>query len=132
MVDSEQEQRDEPLPATDVSLAKVLAPEDVRVGDYVALLHVVCEIPTFCWYDDAPMLPRDEPVRIAFTPECGGVPLCVKSVCLPYVLVKRPTGEKQTLDVRRSRLARLNRDYAAVAWRSLRSNARRRRKKKRK
>lgn len=106
----------------DITLAKALAPEEIRPGDYVTLLHVVYELPSYLWFDDAAMSPRDQLVRIQCVPEFGGVPLKVKSVCLPYVLVKHPTGQRQTLDVRRAKLARLNKAFAKVARKSHRSN----------
>lgn len=103
----------------EATLAKALAPEEIRAGDYVALLNVVYELPSFFWCDDAALMPREQPVRIQFTPESDSVPLKVKSVCLPYVLVKHPEGRKFTLDVRRSKLARLGRGFAEVAWKAI-------------
>jgi hypothetical protein len=102
------------------SLAKSLAPEDVRVGDYVTLLHMVYELPSFLWCGDASIVDRDEPVRMQLVPLGGGVPLKVKSVCLPFVFVKHPSGKQRPLDIRRCRLARLDRDYAQVAWKTYR------------
>ncbi len=99
------------------TLAKALAPEEVRPGQYVTPLVEVAEVPSFYWDDDV-MLPRDEPVRIRFVSEGGGVPLKVKGVCLPFVLVKHPSGQRTAVDVRRCRLARLDRRYAAAAWRA--------------
>jgi hypothetical protein len=46
------------------------------------------------------------------------VPLKVKSVCLPFVLASQPTGEKRTPDLRRCRLTRLEKAFAAVAWKA--------------
>jgi hypothetical protein len=112
---------DQPTSRADATLAKALAPEEIRPGDYVALLNIVYELPSFLWCDDAALMPREQPVRIQFTPESGSAPLKVKSVCLPYVLVKHPAGRKFTLDVRRSKLARLGTDFAEVAWESLKS-----------
>jgi len=100
------------------TLAKTLAPEEIRRGDFVTLLNVTYEVPSYYWDADAMTLPRDEPVRIRFVPESGGVPLKVRNVCLPFVLVKAPNGERQTLDVRKCRLARLDRAYAADAWKA--------------
>lgn len=100
------------------TLAKTLAPEEIQRGDFVTQLSVTCELPSFLWDADAATMPRDEPVRIRFVPECGGVPLKVRSVCLPFVLVKLPNGERQSLDVRKCRLARLDRAYAADAWKA--------------
>ena len=93
----------------DLTTAKVLAPEDVRAGDYVALLHVVHEVPSFWWCSEIGTIRPDEPVRIPFVPNNGGVPLRVRSICLPFILVKAPSGKLRNLDVRRYRLARLDR-----------------------
>jgi hypothetical protein len=100
------------------TLARTLAPEDIRPGDFVTLLSVTYEVPSYFWDADAVTLPRDEPVRIRFVPEGGGVQLRVKGVCLPFVLVKAPRSERCTLDVRKCRLARLDRAYARDAWKA--------------
>jgi hypothetical protein len=98
--------------AAEATLAKALAPEDIRPGDYVTPLSVVAEVPSFYWWADAWSLPADQPVRIRFTAPSDGVPLKVKSVCLPFVLMKQASGERITLDLRKWRVARLDRDYA--------------------
>ncbi len=98
------------------SLAKPLAPEEIRIGDFVSPLHVFYDLPSFFWCNDAATQPREQLVRLCYLPESGGVPLKVKSVCLPFVLVKRPSGGRQTLDVRKVRLARLDAKYAKAAW----------------
>jgi len=111
----------------DTTLAKALAPEDICVGDYVALLHEVDELPSFLWCADSTLAPREELVRIQLVPESGGVPLKVKSICLPYVLVKHPRGSRETLDVRRWKLARLDNHFARIAWKSLRNKRKKKR-----
>ena len=100
------------------NVAKPLAPEEIRPGELVALLYQICELPSFLWCSDSGMLPADEPVRLRLVPECGGLPLKVKAVCLPYVLVALPRGGKQTLDVRQSQLARLSGPYGKAAWKA--------------
>jgi hypothetical protein len=100
------------------SLAKALAPEDVRAGDFVAVLDEVFEAPSFFWCDSGALMSREEVVRIRYTPTGEAVPLKVMAVCLPYVLVKQPCGGKRTLDVRKTRLARLDRRYARKAWKA--------------
>ena len=109
-------------------LAKTLAPEEIRAGDYVAQLYQVVECPTWFW-DDEFGTAKDELVRIQYTPEDGGVPLKVKSICLPFVLVKDPRGQRFTLDVRRVKLARLDRQFAKTAWDMLRGPKPKRKKK---
>lgn len=106
------------LPSTGNSstLAKPLAPEEVRPNEFVTLLHEVAEVPSFFWSFDSWRLAPDQPVRIRFTPPTCGVPLKVKSVCLPFVLVKHPTGEERSLDLRKCRVARLAKRHAERAW----------------
>jgi hypothetical protein len=108
----------------DSRTAKVLAPEDLRVGDYVALLHVVWELPSFFWCGGIGTNRPEEPVCLPLMPNNGGVPYRVRSVCLPFVLVKSPTGAPRHLDVRRYRLARLDRAYARAAWRACKKKRR--------
>jgi hypothetical protein len=112
--------------SADSKTAKVLAPEDVRAGDFVALLHVVKEIPSFCWFGGIGTTRPDEPVRVPFVPKNGGVPLRVRSVCLPFILVKAPSGKQRNLDVRLARLARLDRAHARAAWKACKKRLRNR------
>ncbi len=107
------------------TLAKPLAPEEIRVGDFVSLLHVFRDLPSFLWCHDAAMQRPETLVRLCLIPEAGGVPLKVKEICLPFVLVTHPTGGRRTLDVRRVRLARLSRRYAKVASKLARKDMRR-------
>jgi hypothetical protein len=108
----------------ELTTAKVLAPEDVRAGDYVALLHVVHEIPSFLWCGETSAVRPDEPVRIPFVPTHGGVPYRVRSICLPFILVKTPWGNLRNLDVRRYRLARLDSAHALAVWKACKKSRR--------
>jgi hypothetical protein len=104
--------------AAEATLAKAIAPEDIRTGDFVTPLSVIAEVPSYYWRADAWSLPVDQPVRIRFTSSCDGLPLKVKSVCLPFVLLKQATGQPLTLDLRQCQLARLDRRYAKRAWKA--------------
>ncbi len=99
-------------------LAKVLAPEDIRPRDLVALLFVITEVPSFCWNGGSWNLPHDQAVRIRLMHECDGMPLRVKSICLPFVLVKTPSGDQNTIDLRKYQVARLHQNYAKQAWKA--------------
>jgi hypothetical protein len=103
--------------ADKATLAQTLAPEDIRRGDYVAVLHEVYEYPTWFWCDGAFAQTRDEAVRVRFTPHDDAAPMKVQAVSLPFVLVKQPCGRRRTIDVRRRPLARLAGSYGAAAWR---------------
>jgi hypothetical protein len=105
----------------DSTLAKALAPEEIRRGDYVTPLEEIAEWPSFFWCVDSTLLPCDKPVRIRFKPSCGGVPLRVMDVCLPFVLVKLPRGDRRTLDVRKCQVARLGESYARAAWKAFKN-----------
>jgi hypothetical protein len=96
----------------EASLAKPLAPEEVRVGDFVAVLHRTYELPSFLWNAESFQVPINEPVRIQLIPDGGGEPLKVRAICLPFVFVKDPDGGQRTLDLRITRVARLHADFA--------------------
>jgi hypothetical protein len=100
-------------------VARSLAAEDLRCGDFVGILHETIEVPSFHWSCDAQLLPPDELVRLVYRPTEGGTPLKVKSICLPFVFVKHPSGHHQTLDVRRQQLVRLTDSYARLVWKTL-------------
>lgn len=97
------------------TVAKPLAPEEIRKHDDVAVLHVTYEFPTFLWCTDAATVPMEQPVRISFVPLEVGTVYRVESVCLPFVLVSTADGRQLSLDVRRHRLARLDGQYAHCA-----------------
>jgi hypothetical protein len=111
--------------ANQATLAKALAPEDIRPGDFVTPLYVIAEVPSFWWRADVWNLPVDEPVRIRLIPPSDGAPLKVRSVCVPFVLVKTATGDQSTIDVRTCQLARLDEAHAARAWKACKKAVRR-------
>jgi hypothetical protein len=128
MASSSQTQTKATRSAAEATLAKSLAPEEVRPGDFVTPLHVVAEIPSWYWFCESWNLPVDEPVRIRFTSSGDSLPLKVTSVCLPFILVKNANGECKTLDLRNHQLARLDRQYAKRAWKAHKKSAARARK----
>lgn len=106
-------------PECEAYVARILAAEDLRCGDFVGILYETLELPSFHWRCDGQLLPPDELVRITYQPTEGGTPLKVKAICLPYVFVKQPNGEHKTLDVRRQQLVRLSETYARIVWKTL-------------
>jgi len=125
----------------DSTIVKPLAPEDIRPGDYLAVMHEVDEyLPIGALLDcSAFNQPRSlQPVQVQWLP-CGEcVPLKVKAVCLPFVLVKAPRPQPlgflalgrggsgpilRTLDVRRCRLARLSHAYGKRVFKLLQERA---------
>jgi hypothetical protein len=101
-------------------LAASVAPEDLECGDFVAVLSVTHEYPSFFWCCDAGMSAREEPVRVHWIDAGEGAPLKIKAICLPFVFAKEATGRYRTLDIRLCRLARLSPEYARKVWKGLR------------
>lgn len=108
---------------SETSLCRSLAGEDLRCGDFVAILHEIVEWPSFFWTCDPQLLPPDELVRLTCRSSDGGTPLKVKAISPPFVFVKKPCGQHLTLDVRQHRLARLSPEYARIAWKTLSKRA---------
>ena len=100
-------------------MAASVAPEDIHCGDYIAVLNVIYEYPSFLWCCDAASVQPDEPVRIQLQQRGGGTPLKVKAICLPFVFVKTPNGKSFTYDIRQTQFVRLNADYAKEVWNEL-------------
>lgn len=101
------------------SLAAQVAPEDVRCGDYIAVLSEIVELPSFLWTETLPS-GQDELIRLRRLPTEDRAPLKVKAICLPFIFVKSPCGETRTIDVRLASLARLRKEYARTVWKALR------------
>ena len=102
------------------SLAQTVAPEDLRAGDFVAVLSEILELPTFLWTETL-QIGSDALVRVRRLPTEDRVPLKIKAICLPFIFVKLPGGRFQTIDVRLATLVRLESDYAKTVWKALRT-----------
>ena len=101
------------------SLAATVAPEDLRCGDYVALLNEIFEFPAFLCSDSA-FAEHGETIRIQLQASDAGKPLKVKAICLPFVFVKTASRKRQTIDVRQAQLVRLDRQYGRKVWKKMR------------
>jgi hypothetical protein len=102
------------------SIAAMVAPEDLRRGDFVAVLSEIVELPSFLWTETIPS-GRSELVRVRRLPTEDRAPLKVKAICLPFIFVKLPSGQFQTIDVRLANLVRLEKRYAKAVWKTLRT-----------
>jgi hypothetical protein len=102
------------------TVAKVLPHEDIRVGDFVSVIGIAHQIPSFFWCGvDSTVLRPDQLVKLEFWVS-DVVPVRVKSICLPQVFVMDLDREFALIDVRRSRLVKVDDDFAKTVWRSLR------------
>ncbi|MHC4082920.1 MAG: hypothetical protein ACYS15_19885 [Planctomycetota bacterium] len=107
------------------TLASPLAPEDIRRGHYVTVLHVIDQYFPCC-FDRA----GTDPVNIRMLPSFRAQPLKVIDVCLPFVTALKAGGSVITLDVRRYELARLDDAYARRVVKHLRAQRLKRKKKR--
>lgn len=89
-------------------MARPVAPEDLRPGDYVAALQVVNE---HLW----PMFGSDEKpprmFRVLAWPGHDWMPMQVEDICLPFVMLKTPRGKHWVLDTRQCRLGRVSASF---------------------
>lgn len=104
------------------TLARPVAADDIRRGDFVAVLNEIHEFPSFLWPCDSELTPIHQPVRMQWRTADGGQPLKVIDFCLPFVLVKCPSGRHQSLDMRSVQLVKLSQDYARRAWKRLKKS----------
>lgn len=112
-----------------LSLAASVAHEDLKVGDFVAVLNEVVEFASFLWCEPLSSA-VDEPVRMRFCTADKGIPLKIKSICLPFVYVILPNGSPETFDVRQVQLVRLSKHYAKTIWRDHRKQRAKKRSRK--
>lgn len=108
-------------------IAKLLAPEDVSVGDFVAVLSVEHEYPWVSYYFEPPMAGQEEVVRVRLRPCRPCAPMRVEAICLPFIFVRTATGDTQTIDVRAMRLAKLSPKYAKYVRKAMQAKKRKKR-----
>jgi hypothetical protein len=104
---------------TALTMAATVAPEDLRQGDYVAVLNEIVEFPSCGWLELS-MHPPEEPVRVRMMSLDAGEPLKVQAICLPFVFVRHAEGRLESLDIRRVQLVRLSRNYVRAVRKAVR------------
>ncbi len=90
-----------------IESTRAIAPEDLSVGRYVAVLHEISEY----HFRDCECGVRT--LRTQEVPSYTDYPVKVASVCLPFVFVETANGETDILDVRRQRLGAVPARFAA-------------------
>ena len=105
-------------------VASCVAAEDIKPGDFIAVLSEIAEFPSFLWCCVTGNLPPEEPVRLRLRPGNSGQPHKVESVCLPFVYAKLPNGKVTILDSRKHQLVRLDAGSGRQAWKMLRKQSR--------
>ena len=99
----------------DLAVAKPLHPEDLVVGDLVAVLFTSSQYATFNWYGfDTTMQPIEKPISVTYLPYGDQAALIVQQICLPFVLCKTFDDRHRYLDIRQVQLARLSKEFAVA------------------
>jgi hypothetical protein len=97
-------------------IVRTLAPEDIRKGMYVTVLHWISEFaPPLVSCDDGHWR-SVEPIRVRWLPADPFPPMKVKAVCLPHVFVRMPGGGARTLDVRECEFGAVSKLYARCVF----------------
>jgi hypothetical protein len=104
------------------TLAQTVAGEDLQIGDYIAVLTQVSEVPSFLWGRCDQTWDRDLMLRVKFIPPEAGQPCKVIGLCLPFVYITRPHGGVGSLDLRLIQIVRLDRECARHIWQRLRKH----------
>jgi hypothetical protein len=101
----------------ELTVARPLAPEDIRAGFYVAILNVVWEsFPPGC---DQPWRELKPLRTVWLPPPDAALVLKVREVCLPFVLTEQPGGPPRTLDIRRWRLALVSERFGVEVFKAM-------------
>ncbi len=103
-----------------LQVARMLAPEEIRQGDFVSIMNEVIELPSFLWCGESLPTPAETPVRFTRCAADAGAAYRVMSVCIPFVALKSAEGAVRTVDLRREQVARLSAEYAKRLWGELR------------
>ena len=111
------------IAGSELKVSRKLHPEDIVIGDQVAVSEVGYQCASFMWCGfDSTILPPDRVVSLTFYPCVPNEPLTVQSVCLPFVLCEMINGDHVVHDVRQTQLVRLDQDFAGAVRCALKAN----------
>ena len=104
--------------------SKKLHPEDIAVGDFVSMMSVLYQYPSYLWCGvDTTRLTPEFPVEITFLPSGPVEVYAVKAICLPFIFCQSANDNHHIFDVRQTQLARLSPSFASVARQALSDEA---------
>ena len=111
------------LEESQLKVSRKLHPEDIAIGDNVAISEVAYQYASFMWFGvDSSVLPPHDVVQLTFYPYDSHEPLIVRSVCLPFVLCEQVNARHVVLDLRRTQLVRLDESFATTVRKALKAN----------
>ena len=99
--------------SADLKVSRLVHPEDLVVGDNVAIFEVSYQLGTYHWFSiDTFAYPPEKLIRLNYLPQDDQYPQTVESICLPFVLCKLTNGKHAVHDLRRVKLTRLDLEFA--------------------
>jgi len=104
-----------------ISTTRVLAPEDIAPGQFVAPLYRIFERPAGSYCDES--IESRDLGTLRWRAMISDGPYRVLDVCLPLVLVEDADGDKSQLDTRDTVIARLSDAYGQRAFAKPRDDA---------
>ncbi len=100
----------------EITLARSLAPEDIKPGTFVMTLHRQNQIMMGKCSESSD--PQVVVVPVITRPGFVELPAKVLAICLPFIVVKRETGKTEMIDTRAERLALVPKSFAKAALKS--------------
>ena len=95
---------------------RLLAPDEIEIGQYVVTMSLDYEIPTYMWPGlDHLVYPIEKPIKIRLVPYCVEMPEKVSAICYPFVLCEDKNGVMSMVDLRITRLGRVSAKFAELA-----------------
>ncbi|MDF1809997.1 MAG: hypothetical protein P1U42_09910 [Phycisphaerales bacterium] len=97
----------------ETSLARSLAPEDIKIGTHVMTLHRQNQIMMGKCSELGD--PEVVVIQVVTRPIWTELPGKVIAVCLPFVVIQRGSSKSEIIDTRNDRLALVNKKFAKAA-----------------
>ncbi len=107
--------------ATQTLTTRQVAPDDLKIGDYVAITHEFFEFIDRFASERHQQLTLQRTATL-YDDDDAGTPLLVMRVCLPFVLVRKPDKTYQSIDIRRYKLVKVDDQYALDAIRFIKKS----------
>jgi len=95
-----------------LTISRAIAPEDIRSGVYVMIMHELYQLPMLTC---SGIEPEVTVLQVAMRPFHTDLPSRVVCVCLPFVVVETPDKKTEMIDTRKTRLARVGKRFAKAA-----------------
>ncbi|XAL98398.1 hypothetical protein OT109_12515 [Phycisphaeraceae bacterium D3-23] len=95
------------------SATRAVSPDDLRRGDYVAVMHTTEQ---FVVRNDKSWGGELKVVSAKLFPYESGETFRVRAVCLPFVFTRVASGGYRTLDLRSHHLRRLDKAFGKLAF----------------